>query len=363
MKKGIIFSIILLITVTASAQSYRISGRVVRADDRTPLAGASVFAENTTLGTYTDSAGQFSLVLPAGGYALSVSYTGFQSISQRITSSDPTPLDFALQVREKTMQEVAVVSTGEVKNGWEKHGQQFLDGFIGKSSNSTLCQILNPEHVRFFYSKRKNRLKVIADETVRVENRALGYIIRCELDSFVLDLQSGESMYSGTLLFEEMTDSTGNLRAQWDSTRLYTYRGSVLEFMHALYDRQLTAHGFEIGEIQTKGGKSVFVMNKKPYEWLNLERDSSSEVMHFSSTHPELAIHYFLEGPDEAYLKQVPGKSPDYQLSKILLKPGVVYSIEKNGYFYEQNDLVFDDYWSWCKLADLLPYGYKPSAD
>ena len=74
-----------------------------------------------------------------------------------------------------------------------------------------------------------------------------------------------------------------------------------------------------------------------------------------------MAVHYFLEGPDDAYLKQVPGKSPDYQLSRMLLKPGLEYTVEQNGYYYDQQEIILDDYWSWCKLADLLPYDYRPN--
>ncbi|MFM7710426.1 MAG: carboxypeptidase-like regulatory domain-containing protein [Ferruginibacter sp.] len=362
--KSVCFFIAAILTTNflfAQSGGYWIRGKVLQTENQAPLAGASVFAENTTLGTYTDSSGSFTLLLPAGGYTLSASYTGFQTAIQRVSGSDHGPLTFLLSIREKTLQEVAVVSTGEVKNGWEKYGKQFLEGFIGRSSNSEHCQITNPEQVRFFYSKRKNRLKVMANEPVRIENRALGYVIRCELDSFVLDIHSGESMYTGTMVFEEMTDSTGAMRAQWDSSRLYTYRGSVLEFMRAFYQQQLAANGFEVGRIESKGGKAVFVREQKPYEWLNVHSDSATGVIRFSMNQSELAVHYFLEGPDEAYLKQVPGKSPDYQLSKILLKPGMEYTIEQNGYYYDQQEIILDDYWSWCKLADLLPYDYRPS--
>jgi hypothetical protein len=361
--KSVCFFIAVMLTTSillAQSGGYWISGQVLRSDNQAPLAGASVFAENTTLGTYTDSTGSFKMLLPAGGYTISATYTGFQTAVQRVSGSEKGPLTFVLSIREKTLQEVAVVSTGEVKNGWEKYGKQFLDGFIGRSSNSEHCQITNPDQVRFFYSKRKNRLKVIANEPVRIENKALGYVIRCELDSFVLDIQSGESMYSGNMVFEEMTDSSGTMRAQWDSSRLYTYRGSILEFMRVLYQQQLATHGYEVGRIETKGSKAVFSPVQKPYEWMNVRHDSVMRVVRFSMNQSELAVHYFLDGPDEAYLKQVPGKSPDYQLSKLLLKAGMEYTVEQNGYYYDQQEIILDDYWSWCKLADLLPYDYMP---
>jgi hypothetical protein len=32
--------------------------------------------------------------------------------------------------------------------------------------------------------------------------------------------------------------------------------------------------------------------------------------------------------------------------------------IEKNGYFYDQRDLLTIGYWGWEKLADFMPYDY-----
>jgi hypothetical protein len=35
-------------------------------------------------------------------------------------------------------------------------------------------------------------------------------------------------------------------------------------------------------------------------------------------------------------------------------------AIEQNGYYYDQKDILTSGYWSWEKLADLLPYDYDP---
>ena len=59
-------------------------------------------------------------------------------------------------LKEKSLEEVAVVSTGEAKNGLEKFGPFFMDEFIGKSKNSSLCKLKNPEVLKFYFSKRKN---------------------------------------------------------------------------------------------------------------------------------------------------------------------------------------------------------------
>ena len=36
------------------------------------------------------------------------------------------------------------------------------------------------------------------------------------------------------------------------------------------------------------------------------------------------------------------------------------FVIEENGYFYDQSDVTNIGYWSWKKLAEVLPYDYLP---
>ncbi len=65
-------SILFFCSTLFSQSYYTISGKVVDVASQTPLQGASVFAQNTTLGTATDVNGNFKLQLPNGGYDLIV---------------------------------------------------------------------------------------------------------------------------------------------------------------------------------------------------------------------------------------------------------------------------------------------------
>ena len=63
------------------------------------MQGASVFAENTTLGTATDQDGNFILELPIGGYSLVVTYTGFNTQSIRISNTESNKIDIEMEKR------------------------------------------------------------------------------------------------------------------------------------------------------------------------------------------------------------------------------------------------------------------------
>ncbi|MBK8495484.1 MAG: carboxypeptidase-like regulatory domain-containing protein [Chitinophagaceae bacterium] len=125
MKK--IFSCLLpvFISVTSFAQAdYVISGKVIDGDTNLPLQGASVFAENTTIGTATNNEGTFFLQLPNGGYSIVISFTGYQTVTRRVTSGEAgnRELVIVIKKKEKILDEFVVKATFEVANGLEKYG-------------------------------------------------------------------------------------------------------------------------------------------------------------------------------------------------------------------------------------------------
>lgn len=358
-----IFSFLLsIIFFCGNAQPVFITGKVVDAETESPLQGASVFAENTTLGTATDAEGNFRLWLPQGGYELIVTYTGYNSANRRITTTDSEDRNqlFRLKVREKELADVAVVATSEVKDGWEKYGDFFIAEFIGSTENSNHCTIKNREVLRFFYSKKRDRLKVIANEPVLIENKSLGYNIRYNLDSFTHEYKTKVSMYTGSPLFEEMKTSDLVELQRWVSARQKAYEGSILHFMRSVYQQQLSENGFEIQFIVNVNDKDKAIQLKNPYGALNYKKDDSTQVVEIKPNQLNLGVIYKKEKPSEAFLASHENEPSAFQFSMLTFLPGNELYIEQNGYYFEQNDITINAYWTWEKVADLLPYDYTP---
>src|SRR3954470_15329626 len=82
-KLSFLFLLACTLSVTAGAQ-FNVSGTVYDSTTHEPLSGASVFCQNTTLGTVTNKQGEFSLQLKSGGYDLIFTYTGYQTQTIRI---------------------------------------------------------------------------------------------------------------------------------------------------------------------------------------------------------------------------------------------------------------------------------------
>jgi hypothetical protein len=82
-----IFSMVHFSFAQQNTKYFWVKGKVVQADNKQPLLGASVYAENTTLGTTTDQDGNFALQLYEGGYGLVVSFAGVSGFLNQTTRS------------------------------------------------------------------------------------------------------------------------------------------------------------------------------------------------------------------------------------------------------------------------------------
>jgi len=344
----------ILFTFNTGAQ-VTISGRIVDSATREPLHGASVFAQNTTLGTTSDSTGFFYIELKSGGYELVFSFTGYKNQEFRITENRNQRLEIALLKEDKSMGEVVLQSSNEVKDGWEKYGDFFLDHFIGATPFAEQCSIQNPEAIRFYYYRRSDKLKVLATDPVVIHNEALGYTIRYQLDSFVYYYKTDISSYRGTCFFAEKLGTVRQAMV-WKANREKAYFGSKLHFMRSYYDSTLKASGFTVSLINDD--KKTFGLLTNPYRDSYYEViDSTDEVeIRFPA---KISVAYIRAVPEDSYLLQ--NKLPPdvgVQVSYIdVLHP---IAIKSNGYYYDQRNWVNQGYWSWKNIADLLPYDYWP---
>jgi hypothetical protein len=358
--KQLLFISFLLVSGTAFSQ-YVIKGKVVDKATRKPLQAASVFAQNTTFGTLTDSAGDFRLKLPDGGYDLAATFTGYEIASQRINSASANEsIVIELKVKEKSLEEVSIVSTGEVKDGWKKYGTFFTENFIGKTDFAKQSVITNPEVLKFFFSKKKNRLKVIASDPLVVANNALGYNIKYAVDSFMYEYNTSTTMFVSYPLFEEM-NGTDAQKAVWQQNRQKAYYGSVLHFMRSLYNKTLEDQGFEVQLLAKQGNKETPVQVKNFYGALNYSKTDSTGTVDFFPNQPDVIIIYQKAKPEPAYIQFDPTARKDIQVSYLTIDPNKAITIEGNGYYYDQSDIIANGYWGFVKIANMLPYDYYPN--
>jgi hypothetical protein len=351
----LILSFSFLLVATPIFAQFTITGKVIDSATREPLYGASVFCQNTTSGTATNKQGEFSLQLKSGGYELIISFTGYQTRELRISNNENPVLEIAMVKEEKNLAEVVIRSSNEIMDGWEKYGSFFLENFIGSTPNAAQCSLKNPEAVHFYYYKKSEKLKVLATEPVVIINKALGYELRYELDSFMYYYKTKISTYRGYCLFTEIGGSFEEMK-KWSANRKAAYYGSKLHFMRSYYDSTLQDEGFEIALVDQNNDKKFNVVTD-PYDtayYAIYDSTYESEVFY-----PAKISVTYKKKPEPEYLKKfnLP-KNVAIRISYIDLLDAIV--IKENGYFYDQKDWINQGYWSWKNLADLLPYDYIP---
>ena len=363
MKKTILFVATVIIAVSAFSQNtyYYISGKVIDAVSKQPLQAASVFAQNTTQGAATDAAGNFKLGLPNGGYDLVITFTGYQTETKRITTADAADKNIVIELKqkEKAMEDVVVRSTGEVKDGWEKYGDFFIENFIGKTENSKNCSIKNKEAVHFYFSKKRNRLKVLATEPIEIENNALGYSIKYTVDSFTYEYNTQVSLYTGYPLFTEMQTTDTAKQHLWAVNRVKAYNGSLLHFMRSLHQKKLKEEGFEIQFLIKNNDKETAFPLLNFYGAVNYTKDDSTNTVEVMPNQNDVVLIYNKALPEENYLIANPDEPAKFQMSVLSFIPKQSLIIEENGYYFEQTDIIINQYLGWKKMADMLPYDYK----
>lgn len=116
MHKILLFSLLLVCSVTAMAQKQTVSGVIKDSYTGESVVGANVLIKGTTSGTSTDINGNFSLQMAKGKYTLQISYVGFLPISEDIVVSDK-PLNLSFKLETITLNEVTV--TGDVARSRE----------------------------------------------------------------------------------------------------------------------------------------------------------------------------------------------------------------------------------------------------
>ena len=92
----------------ATAQTEKVTGQVISAEDNQPVIGAAIVVKGTTIGTITDFDGKFSLDVPNDAKSVMVSYVGLKGREIPITAV----MNIKLESDSHALDEVVVTAMG-----------------------------------------------------------------------------------------------------------------------------------------------------------------------------------------------------------------------------------------------------------
>lgn len=387
-----------------------LKGRVIASDTRKPIGLANVYLSNTAIGTVSADNGEFSInPFPSGRFELIVSFIGYETYTAVLQSSSlPSFLEITIKPKVNELKEVILMPYE--KDGWARWGGLFLENFIGTSANSEDCKLLNKEAVKFRHNKKLNILYAFADETLVLENEALGYKLKYDLISFEYDFGRRMFFYQGYPFFEDMSPKRRAQARRWERKREDAYYGSMMHFMRSLYRNKLKEDHFEVrkliklsdaekkrvtaiyrelmkGKIATGHFSMRNVLEGYPadtaeyYRKVMEEPDKLNVLVNQVLTGDSIAYaadsvtaglyfnhHLQVVYPPKKMPKEYgvyyrhPAYAPVGPLtSEITLTVDRPLNVLANGSFYDGVGLLSSGYWGWWeKVGNMLPYDYWP---
>ena len=151
------FLSMLFLFITQCINSQQISGVVIDQKTEKPLEGTSVYFNNTTIGTTTNSEGIFNIEFKEDiKTPLIISYLGYETI---ILHNFSTTSKLKIYLNESTniLNEVVLSN----KDDWPRKLKlkEFRKNFLGESENGLESKILNEDDIALSYSKTKKNYR------------------------------------------------------------------------------------------------------------------------------------------------------------------------------------------------------------
>jgi hypothetical protein len=220
----------------------RLSGVVLDSVTHEPLAFASVFLANTTLGVTTTEQGIFVFPsVPPGTYDVVGSYVGYRLAKQTLTVGPAAQqLTLYLAPTANRLGEVVVRPNPNRASDYQK----FAELFLGSTTFSRQCRIRNPDDVLVDYDAEANELTATAINFVQVDNQALGYRIKYYGLRFKTNFNQHIITFYGQPMFEEMTTRSARQQRRWEANRAAAYHGSLTHFLQGVRTGRLPEEGF-----------------------------------------------------------------------------------------------------------------------
>jgi len=323
-----------------------------------PVPYVNVYVAGSTLGSATDEKGTFAIHgIPVGVHEVVASHIAFSPYASRIRfrEGEDRTIKISLEPRAVELGEVEIIS--EDPTEWRKSLATFKRLFLGSTRNASLCTIRNPE-VLDFPKDESGDFKAVSRGPFSLENKALGYAVEYELDTFSFD--GTYIRVSARPRYAPLEPASEQEREFWGRNRLRAYKGSQRHFLVSLVRGRLLEEGFRVVEVEALGTMPrLDVRSIVDWERIVSPATSSYEAtVHFDNF---LEVEYVYEDIETGYDLLRRGRSERQTAWIKLAGAGITVSVE--GDIREPFPLTVLGYWAWERAADSLPSDYIPPAE
>ena len=364
LSKAIVLIFILsIVGIPQTNQGITIQGHIRDADTGVPLLGVNVFLAHTTLGAASNEKGNYTIKnVPPGLYRIVFSYVGYEQKILVVKASLKGDLVSVMNVElnAKPVELNDVVIKGE-NSEWRKNIKRFTRIFLGDTYNSHECKILNPEVIDVKVNPETEEITASTDSLIIVENRALGYRIEVLLKKFSWE-SDDEGTYTILPHFIEMRPSNINEYKKWRENRYEAYVNSYRYFLSSLVLDELKDTHFHmyVANINSRyNSNSINMRTSIPRRALDAQSPVEINASDIESMMID-SVNYIKRFYSDKYLKVTYSSAPDAPATYIKFKYNYA-DFDSSGNDMTPLGLIMDGFWGTLRIADSLPFDYRPS--
>ena len=336
------------------AQVGNIHGRIAETGALQPVPFATVYLNNTTIGTTANIRGEFNLSnIPVGSYELIASSVGFNTYSSKVVikATENDSLRVFLTPSAQQMVEVQVKSSRD--KTWEKQRKQFEKAFFG---NTTTCKLLNSWVIDF--TEEQGLLTAHATLPLEIENRELGYRLFFELKKFT----SSATNFSivGNIRFSNLNSPDSTTIRRWTQNREKVYRGSMKCLMKTMLDNKLQGSSFllykekQAGRPRSDNFTIELQNNLIPVEMSPTVTKITGLNQYQITLGQNVEIHYTDGFTTSGFYKDI-----NYPVSWLQTKTGSII-VDGNGNLLNPTDVLVSGSMAESRVSGMLPLDYQP---
>ncbi len=334
----------LSISVVCYSQTGKVSGRVIDQATQTPIAYASVFINNSTIYTVTNTLGEFLLsdIDQPAVYEVVVSFSGYESSKLKISLTDFEVKVGSIPLRKS--QTTPPLPSTKVKRDvtWERNYKQFKEAFLGIHEFAKACTILNPQVIHFSEDKNDHALIASSTTPIEIENRKLGYKMFVYLNEFKVTSDSYSIV--GNTRFDELPFASQREAVSWKDSRERAYQFSLQHLFKAIIEQRVYREGFSLHQASVVGvSSSVWV-------------DTVSLIA--PAPQPDIYKIAF-KGPIEIVSRKNNGSRSATTIGWIELKKDFIL-VNREGFEINPTGVVTHGKLHDARVANLLPINYRP---
>ena len=317
----------------------------------TPIPYATVYLSKTSFGVQANEKGEYLLKIPENGtYELVASCVGYKSNSQ-ILKVEGINKEISIKLSEQIALVNEVSIYGKDRNRPLNYNL-FLSCFIGNTTNSPFCTILNPKDLIVYQESEGDNLKAYSVRPLIIKNSSFGYKIIYDLIDFQYNLLTRQYKFSGSYYFQDITKpKKKNTRTM--RNRLIAYYGSRMHFMRALFTNTVRQENFEMCNIESDScGNDTLTYAIQESE-LRLAANPEMMTLDFPNG---IIIKYFDNHPELFELPYI--LYPRNHFSKIVFSGQI--QLFKNGYYSDGYNISWSGEMGNDRIAEMLPYDFVP---